>query len=57
MATIVKGDPKVSFSITTTPRCRVEHYFFPWIASLTLDPYLIMMSIKEGIKYIFESLV
>ena len=32
MATVVEGDPKVSFSIATTPRCREERNSFPWIA-------------------------
>ena len=35
------------FSIATTGR-----YSFPWIAPLTLDPHLIMLSVKQGsIKY------
>ena len=34
LGTLVKGDPKAPFSITTTPRCRGGHYFFPWIAPL-----------------------
>ena len=34
MATIVEGDPKVPFSIATTPRCRGGRYSFPWISPL-----------------------
>ena len=35
----------------------VEHYSFPWIVPLTLDPYLIMLGVKQGgIKYHFKSL-
>ena len=34
LATIVEGDPKVPFSIATTPRCRGGRYSFPWIALL-----------------------
>ena len=46
---IVEGDPKAPFSIATTQRRRFNS--FPWIASITLDPYLIMLSVKqEGIK-------
>ena len=37
--------------------CRGECYSFLWIAALTLDLYLIMLSVKqEGIKYHFLSL-
>ena len=34
LATVVKGDQKAPFSITTTPRGREGHYLFPWIAPL-----------------------
>ena len=45
LATLVKGNPKAPFSIATTPR-----YQF------TLDPYLIMLSVKQGgIKNYFLS--
>ena len=43
--TIVESDPKVPFTIPTTTRCKRRCYFFPWIAPLTLDPYLILMSV------------
>ena len=57
LVTLVESDPKASFSIATTPRCRGGHYFFPWIAPFTLDPYFIMLSVKQGgIKYHFLSL-
>ena len=47
------SDPKAPFSIATTLRCRGEHYIFPWML-LTFDPYLTMLSVKEGgIKYHF----
>ena len=36
------GDLKASFSIATSPRCRGGCYSFPRIASLTLDPYLML---------------
>ena len=37
---------------TTTPRYRGGRYSFPWIAPLTLDPYFIMLIVKQGgIKY------
>ena len=54
---LVKGNPKASFSIATTSRYRRGCYFFPWTAPLTLDPYLILLSVKHGgIKYHFLSL-
>ena len=57
LATLVEGDPKANFSIATTPKWRGERYLFPWIAPLYLDPYLIMLSVKQGsIKYHFLSL-
>ena len=34
LATIVKGDQKVPFSIASTQRCRGGRYSFPWIAPL-----------------------
>ena len=59
MATIVEGNPKAPFSIATTPRCRGGHYSFPGLLYFTLDPYLIMLSVKQGGIQIpfFESLV
>ena len=45
MASVVKGKSKAPFSIATTPMC------FPGLLHFTLDPYLIMVSIKQrGIK-------
>ena len=56
-ATIVEGNPKAPFSIATTPRCRGGRYSFPGLLYFTLDPYLIMLSVKQGgIKYHFLSL-
>ena len=46
LATIVAGDLKVPVSIATPPRCRGGCYSFSWIAPLTLDLYLIMLSVK-----------
>ena len=37
---LVKGDPKALFSIATTQTCWGGRYSIPWIAPLTLDPYL-----------------
>ena len=57
LATIVEGNPKAPFSIATTPRCRGGRYSFPGLLYFTLDPYLIMLSVKQGgIKYHFLSL-
>ena len=56
-ATIVEGNPKAPFSIATTPMCRGGRYSFPGLLYFTLDPYLIMLSAKQGsIKYHFLSL-
>ena len=57
LATLVEGDSKAPFSIATTLGCRVGCYSFPWIALFTLDPYLILLNVKQGgIKYHFLSL-
>ena len=49
LATSVKGGLKAPFSIATTP--------FPGLLHFTLDPYLIMLTVKQGdIKYYFLSL-
>ena len=57
LAYIVKGDPNAPFSIATTPRCRGGSYSFFGLLYFTLDPYLIMLSVKQGgIKYHFLSL-
>ena len=54
---IVEDSLKASFSVAITPRCWGEHYSFPWTAPLTLDLYLIMLSVEQvGIKYHFLSL-
>ena len=57
--TIVEGDQNTHFSIATTPRYKKGCYSFPLIAPLTLDNYLVMVSVNQGeIKYHFyESLV
>ena len=34
LVTVVEGDPKVPFSIATTPRCRERRNSFPWITPL-----------------------
>ena len=46
--TIVEDNPKAPFSIATTPRCRGGHYSFPGWLYFTLDPHLIMLSVKQG---------
>ena len=57
LATIVEGNPKAPFSIATTPMCRGGRYSFSGLLYFTLDPYLIMLSAKQGgIKYHFLSL-
>ena len=43
------------FSIAILLMCRGGRYSFSWIVPHTLDPYLIMMSVMQGIKYLFYS--
>ena len=51
-ATLAEGDPKAPFSIATIPREGVTP--FPGLLHFTLDPYLIMLCVKQGrIKYHF----
>ena len=52
----IDGDQKAPFSIDTTTRCRGARYSFPWLFLFTLDPYFIMLNVKQGgIKYHFLS--
>ena len=54
LVTIDEGNPKASFSIATTPRCRGGHYSFPGLLHFTIDTCLILLSVKPGgIKYNF----
>ena len=49
--------PEGSFSIATMPRRRKGATSFPGLLHFTLDPYLIMLTVKQGeIKYHFLSL-
>ena len=51
---VVEGSWKAPVLIATTAKCYGERYSFSWTAPLTLDPYLIMLSVKQGgIKYHF----
>ena len=55
--TLVEGDPKAPFLITTTPRCSGKLCPFAGLLHLTLDPHLLMQSAKQGgIKYHILSL-
>ena len=48
------GDRKAPFSLAITPRVMEGRYSFPWLFHFTIDPYLIMLSVKQGvIKYHF----
>ena len=48
------GQPEGSLLIGTISRCRGGCNSFPWITLLTLDPYLIILSVKQGgIRYHF----
>ena len=56
MATLVESGPKAPFSMATTPGVAYGATPFPGLLHFTLDPYLIMLSIKQGgIKYHFLS--
>ena len=48
LAILVDGDLKAPFSIATTPRFWGGRYSFPGLLHFTLDPYLIMVSFKQG---------
>ena len=57
LATLVEGTLKALFLLATTPRCKGGCYSFPGLLHLTLDAYLIMLSVKQGgIKYYFFNL-
>ena len=43
-----QGDPKALFLIATTPRCREGRDSFPGLLYFTIDPCLIMLSVKQG---------
>ena len=43
-----RGRPEGSLFVATTPKCMRGRYSFPWIDLLTLDPCLIMLSVKQG---------
>ena len=57
LAIVVVSNLKAPFSITTTPRYSEGRYSFLWIAPLILDPFLIILSVKQGGYKFFESLV
>ena len=52
--TVFEDNPTVPFSIATTPRCKGWYNSFHCITPHSLNPYLIMLSFKQGgIKYHF----
>ena len=54
---VVEGYSMAPFSIATTPRCGEGATLFPGLLHFSLDPYIIMLSVKQGsIKYHFLSL-
>ena len=54
---MVEGDPKALFSIATTSSVGEGATPFPELLHFTLDTYLIMLSVKQGvIKYRYLSL-
>ena len=42
--------PKGTLSITTTPRCKGECYYFPWITPLNRDHTLVFGMTQPGIE-------
>ena len=57
LASAIEGNPKVLFSIATTLRCWEGRYSFPGLLQFIIDPYLIMLRVKQvNIKYHFLSL-
>ena len=57
LSILVEGDLRACFSITTTPWCGESATPFPALLHFTLDPYLVMLSVKQGgIEYHFLSL-
>ena len=55
--TFVEGNPKAPFSIATTQGVGEGTTPFLGLLYFTFDPYLIMLSVKQGgIKYHFLSL-
>ena len=57
LATIFEGDPKGPFSIASTKDVEEGASLFPGLPHFTLDPYLIMLSVKQGgIKYHFVNI-
>ena len=43
------SDPKAPFFIVITLKCWEGPNSFPCIAPLTLDPYIIMLSVNQGV--------
>ena len=57
LLTKVEGDPKAPFLIATTQGVGEDATPFPGLIHFTLDPYLIMLTVKQGgIKYLLYSL-
>ena len=53
--TLVEGNPKAPFSIVTTQGVKEGTTPFSELLHFTLDPYLIMLSVKQGgIKFHFS---
>ena len=46
-STVAEVDPKDPFSISFISRWRKRRYSFPWIATFTLDPFLIRRVLRK----------
>ena len=54
LVTVVEGDPKEPFSMATIQSIAEGATHFPELIHFTLDPYLIMLGVKQGgIKNLF----
>ena len=49
LETVVDSDQKASFSIATTRRCKEGSTPFLGLLHFTLDMYLILLSVKQGV--------
>ena len=59
LVTVVEVDPKASFSIATTPRCRGGCYSYPWIAPplpliCTLYCWVLSKAVSSTIFKVFD---
>ena len=54
LVTLVESEPKAPFSIATTPMCSGGETLYPALFHFTLDPHLIMQSVKHQVPFFFS---